>query len=80
MFKVDFNSDIYLYCVLSTELNDFSGTYPGAVINVKNGSGKNTVVSAPTPVKPIKPALSSPALGTNVEKLLIPVCIAIKLE
>lgn len=52
----------------------FSGTYPGAVISVKNEGNKAsaTYVSS-TPVKPIKPALSSPTLSTTIDKQTLPV-------
>ncbi|CAG2189215.1 MLX [Mytilus edulis] len=51
-----------------------TGTYPGAVISVKNEGNKAsaTYVSS-TPVKPIKPALSSPALSTTIDKQTLPV-------
>ncbi|CAG2189216.1 MLX [Mytilus edulis] len=50
-----------------------TGTYPGAVISVKNEGNKAsaTYVSS-TPVKPIKPALSSPALSTTIDKQTLP--------
>ncbi|CAG2220918.1 unnamed protein product [Mytilus edulis] len=53
-----------------------TGTYPGAVISVKNEGNKAsaTYVSS-TPVKPIKPALSSPALSTTIDKQTLPVTI-----
>ncbi|VDH95438.1 MAX-like protein X [Mytilus galloprovincialis] len=51
-----------------------TGTYPGAVISVKNEGNKAsaTYVSS-TPVKPIKPALSSPALSSAIDKQTLPV-------
>lgn len=50
-----------------------TGTYPGAVISVKNEGNKAsaTYVSS-TPVKPIKPALSTPALSSVIEKTTLP--------
>ena len=64
----------------------FAGTYPGAVISVKNNGGKATatLVTTPSTVVPIKPALpncssSAPSLITSSEKISITVSTLLKI-